>query len=106
MRSRVLAPIEPVAPNIVTLRRPTAGCGSVRVRLDRKLMGAVIGLPHQQAGAGIDKAATQQPDHTRNKRGGPTTIETVHHAAVAGDELAGILGAEPALDPRFEQIAE
>src|SRR5262252_10143068 len=99
-RSTVLAPIEPVAPSSVTVRSTVdeplhaAGKGS-----------AFIDSPHQQTTArGIEAAARQSDEHSHHA-GRQETIETVHQPAVSGDEAARILGTEPALEERLEQIA-
>src|ERR1700688_4370950 len=100
MRSMVLAPIEPVAPRMVMRRSPSAGPGFERASV------TVIGSPYHKAACGIIEAAAQHADQTTGDRGRPKTVEPVHHAAMSGNKVAGVLGAEPALDPRFKQIAE
>ena len=61
-------------------------------------------LPYQQA-------ARRSVDALRRCRSGqrqapqPEAVKTIHQAAMAGDELARILGAKPPLDRGFEQVA-
>ena len=43
---------------------------------------------------------TQASDRSR-----PKTIQPIHQPTVARNQMAGILGAEPALEERFEQIS-
>ena len=83
------------------LRTAAAGCA-----FDRTRPGAVMPSPHQQAARGAVKTAAHQSDQTTEQRRRPETVEPVHHAAMAGNEMAGIFGAELALDPGFEKVAK
>ncbi len=49
--------------------------------------------------------AAHNAEQRDEQRGGDEAVEPVHDAAMAGDELAGILDAEAALDRGFEEIA-
>ena len=51
-------------------------------------------------------AGTQEPENCRQNDGCDKPVQPVHQAAMAGNEVAGILDAEPALDRRFEEIAK
>src|SRR5665647_617465 len=111
MRSTVLAPIDPVAPRIVMLRMLPAGSAAARASVDdtRSLGASPLGVmrsPYQQPARRVLETAAQHSDHAADKRRGPETVEPIHHPAVAGNEMAGIIGAEFALDPGFQQIAE
>ena len=56
--------------------------------------------------AAPSKPPRSKSDQAADERRRPETVEPVHHAAMAGNEMACILGAELALDPGFEQIAD
>src|SRR5262245_63690240 len=101
MRSIVLAPIDPVGPSMVTLRGAASATGAVRMR------GAdsFIGSPHQESAAWRDKTAAGNAQQARERRRGNETIEPVHQPAMARNELARVLGAEPALERGFQQIS-
>src|SRR5262245_60884295 len=100
MRSTVLAPIEPVAPSSVSERSPfDDGFGAARTT------SVFIVLPHQQSAARHLEAAPQQSDQRGHDTCRDEAIEPVHQPAVTGDKVARILGAEPALEKGFEEVA-
>src|SRR5690242_749555 len=92
-------PIEPVAPSNVTARSAGTADDCVRKR------GTVMRSPQQQAVGCRAKAFMQDANSRRKDRGSDEAVDPVHHPAVAGNELAGILGAEATLHGGFEQIA-
>ena len=65
----------------------------------------VMPSPYQQPARGASKPPRSNPITHADKRRRPEAVEPIHHAAMTGNELACILGAELALDPGFEQIA-
>src|SRR5205823_2171817 len=98
-RSAVLAPIEPVAPSNVTVRSRTAG--AERSKATRETSDFIYS-PYQQTTPRRLEAATRQADQRRHGAGCDETVEPVHQPAMAGNEMARILGAESALEKRFE----
>src|ERR1700750_1181432 len=69
-------------------------------------LGTVMHSPYQQAARRIVETAAQKADQTASQRRCPETVEPVHHSAVAGNELARILGSVFAFDPGLEEVAE
>ena len=105
-RSMVLAPIEPVAPSSVTLR---AGVGRGRrwlqvVRILDACGASRLTRPADPR-AGASRPPRAQADQRSRETAADEAVEPVHQAAMAGNECAGVLGAEPPLDRRFEQVA-
>src|SRR5690242_14801342 len=99
MRSTVLAPIEPVAPRMVMLR------SAEEARLSTSPIGTLLRIsPHQQSARRRLEAAAHKPDQSGDDRRRRKTVEAVHQAPVTGNELARILGAEAALQHRFEDV--
>src|SRR4051794_24937798 len=96
----VLSPIEPVAPSTVTDR--TADATALLLRNGTALMSS----PNHKTAADAIDAAAQNPDKSRQRDRGNEPVETVEQPAMAGDDLAGILHAEPAFHCRFKEIAE
>ena len=66
--------------------------------------GDTIVLLPQFTTKGYIEAAARQAQQCCDHRGGHEPIEPIHEAAVARNELAGVLGPETALDGRFQQI--
>ena len=96
----MLAPIEPVAPSSVTDRIAGAAENS-----ERPSGTPTIAFTTPVARAPGVEAAAQHADDRRHQGRRQETVEPVHHAAMAGDDVTGVLGAEPALDRRLQQIA-
>src|SRR5712691_11011181 len=102
----VLAPIDPVAPRIVMARTSGAATGP-----ERKIGTALVIAtpnpfsPHQQSARGSREPAARDCDHCRDHGGRHEAIEAVHDAAMAGNDMARVLDAEPPFDRRFEQVA-
>src|SRR5947208_877862 len=93
----VLAPTDPVAPRIVTARGTDAALPGCL---------AVIPSPYQDpAGRTADAAAQRADDHGRQHRR-REAVETIHNSSMAGQDVARVLGPEPTLDGRFQEIAE
>src|ERR1700688_3939513 len=103
----VLVPTDPVAPRMVIRRTAAAGNGSLWASfVVEEWPSAVMRSPYQESARGRIETTAQQSDRAANKRCAPETIETIHHATMTGNELACILGTEPAFDPGFEKIAQ
>src|SRR5712691_2189976 len=98
----VLAPMDPVAPRIVTLRGTALATGTVRARGTD----STIASPNQQSARGSIEAAAHQAQQRCDRRRGHEPIEPIHEAAVTRNEFAGILGPETALERRFQQISD
>src|SRR6185437_1008030 len=99
-RSIVLSPIDPVAPRTVTVR--TADAAALLLRKGT----ALIALPNHKTATDAIHAAPQKPENRGQNHCGDKTIETVEQAAMAGNDMAGVLDAEAPLDGGFEQIAK
>src|SRR6516165_4775659 len=99
-RSRVLEPIEPVAPSSVI------DSSSARAAVLVWASGTtVIGSPQQQPLRGGVGSAANDPDQGCHAGGGKETIQAIHQPAVAGNNMARILDPEPALDAGFQEVA-
>ena len=61
--------------------------------------------PDQQAASRRLESSPHYPDQCSKDRSGDKGIQTVHHASVARNELARILGAKLSLQKRFEKIS-
>src|SRR6185295_1402055 len=96
-RSAVLDPIEPVAPRIVTVR--AAGSGLER------MFGVAINSPDQEAPRRSLEAPASQTHHGRRQYRCQKPVEPVHQPAMTRDQMARVLGVEPALDRGFQEIA-
>src|ERR1700754_2420710 len=96
----VLSPIEPVAPRTVTAR--TAETATLLLRTGTALMSS----PNHKTAADAIDAAAQNPDQRRQHDRVDEPVETVEQPAMARNDLAGILHAEPAFDRRLKEIAE
>src|SRR5262249_35227366 len=98
-RSTVLAPTEPVAPSSVTVR------SAVDDRFHVARDGSdFIDSPHQQTATRRVEAPARQSDQYGGQAGGHDAVEAVHKPAVSGNEATRILGAEPTLEDRLEQV--
>src|SRR4030081_2138304 len=96
----VLSPIEPVAPRTVTVR--TADAAALLLRNGTALMRS----PNHKTAADAIRATPQKTENRRDHHRGHEPVETVQQAAMAGNDVAGILDAETAFDPRFEKNAK
>src|SRR4030081_3083941 len=96
----VLSPIEPVAPRTVTARTPDAAA-----LLLRNGTGLIFSPNHKPAADAI-RASPQKPENRRQDDGGHESVEAVQQTAMPGNDVAGILDAEPPFDRGFEEIAE
>src|SRR3569832_777067 len=96
----VLSPIEPVAPRTVTLRGPEAAA-----LLFRKGT-ALIVSPNHKTACGAMHTMAEEAENPGHQDGGDEAVEAGHQTAKAGDQVTGILDAEPALDGRFEEVAK
>src|SRR5581483_11934063 len=92
--------MEPVAPSTVTLR--TAPAAALLLRRGT----ALIVSPNHKSGSGATRAAAQNSENRRQHDRRDIAVEAVHQPAMAGDDVAGVLHAEAALDGGFEEIAE
>ena len=91
--------MEPVEPSTVTLRasdRIQSGISS-----NRRV--AAIGVHACAPNRGL--RCSHEHQQRQHRRRGQSGIHAVEHAAMAGNERAGILAAEAALDAGFKQIA-
>src|SRR5690348_7151674 len=96
----VLSPIDPVAPSTLMLREPLA-TGLLFFNGT-----ALITSPnHKTASDAIDPAANNT-DRGREHDRCDEAVDPVQHAAVTGNDVAGILDAETALHRRLEQVAK
>src|ERR1700723_4204344 len=95
----VLSPMEPVAPSTVTERTAVAAL------LLRKGT-ALIPSPNHKTAANAIRAAPQKAEKCRQNDGGDEAVKTIHQPAMAGNDVTGILAAEPALDGGLKEIAE
>jgi hypothetical protein len=50
-------------------------------------------------------AAAQHANDSCHQRGGDKAVQAIHHATVAGNEIARILGAEFTFDCRLQEIS-
>src|SRR3954453_8366182 len=96
----VLSPIEPVAPSTVTDR--TADAVALLLRNGTALMSS----PNHKTAADAIDAAAQNPDKRRQHDRGDKAVKPVEQPAMAWNDLAGVLDAEPAFHCRFKEIAE
>src|SRR5580704_14094091 len=96
----VLSPIEPVAPSTVTER--TADATALLLRNGTPLMTS----PNHKTAADAIHAAPQKTENCRQNDRGDEAIETIEQAAVAGNDVAGVLDAKSAFHGGFEQIAQ
>src|ERR1700761_2822826 len=96
----VLSPIEPVAPSTVTERM--ADATALLLRNGTALMTS----PNHKTAADAIHAAPQKTENCRQNDRGDEAIETVEQAAVAGNDVAGVLDAKSAFHGGFEQIAQ
>src|SRR5581483_8117431 len=99
-KSIVLSPMEPVAPNTVTLR--TAPAAALLLRNGT----ALIVSPNHKTGSGATRAAAQNSQNRRERDRRDIAIQAVHQPAMAGNDVTGVLHAEAALDCGLEEIAE
>src|SRR5262249_26768021 len=98
-RSTVLAPTEPVAPSSVTVR------SAVDDRFHVARDGSdFIDSPHQQTAPGPGDAPPRQSNEHTPPAGGHEAVEAARKPAVSGNEATRILGAEPTLEDRLEQV--
>src|SRR5215467_14602647 len=98
--SAVLAPIDPVAPRIVTRLSAAGVAWSDWAR--GRCMAQV--LPHQEAACRGFRTPAQHAQDGRHERGRDKAVQAVHQPAMAGDEPARVLGAVAALERGLEQI--
>src|ERR1700756_4935480 len=92
--------MEPVAPSTVTLR--TAVAAALLLRNGT----ALIASPNHKSGSGATRAATQNSENRRKDNGCDKAVQAVQQAAMAGDDVAGVLHAKAALDRGLEEIAK
>src|SRR4030081_221119 len=96
----VLSPIEPVAPRTVTER--TAKAAALLLRKGTALMSS----PNHKTAADAIGATPQKSENRRDDHRGHEPVETVQQAAMAGNDVAGILDAETPFHRGFKQIAK
>src|SRR5581483_2026914 len=92
--------MEPVAPSTVTLR--TAPAAALLLRNGT----ALIVSPNHKTGSGATRAAAQNAQNRRQNDCRDKAVETIQQAAMAWNDLTGVLHAEAALDRGLEEIAE
>ena len=94
-------PTEPVAPSTVTVRTAGAAVRSARS------CGLTTCITHHtmRPRAGASNPPRAIPIKAPRSRGRNEAVEPVHQAAMAGNELACVLGVELALDRGFREIA-
>src|SRR5215475_10401727 len=92
--------MEPVAPSTVTLR--TALTAALLLRNGTVL----IVSPNHKSGSDATRATTQNPENRRNYNGCDKAVQTVQQAAMAGNDVTGVLHAKAALDRGLEEVAE
>src|SRR5258707_8297778 len=92
--------MEPVAPRTLTVR--TADARALLLRNGTALMPS----PNHKTAADAIDAAAQKTDKCRQHDRGDEPVKTVEQPAMARNDLAGILDAEPAFHCRFKEIAE
>src|SRR6202012_4896624 len=96
----VLSPIEPVAPRTVTDR--TAEAAALLLRNGT----ALIASPNHKTASDAIGAAAEKAENRRHDDGCNKSVQAVQEAAMAGNDVARILHAEPPLHRGFEEIAE
>src|ERR1700755_2333537 len=96
----VLSPIEPVAPSTVTARMPDAAALLLRNGT------ALIFSPNHKTAADAIRAGPQKPKNRCQDDGSHESVEAVQQTAMPGNNLTGILDAEPPFDSGFEEIAK
>src|ERR1700687_1781354 len=96
----VLSPIEPVAPRTVTER--TADAAALLLRKGTALMSS----PNHKTAADAIHAAPQKAKNRSHDDCGDEAVETIHQPAMPGNQVAGVLDAEPPLHRGFEEITE
>ena len=94
-------PTEPVAPSTVTVRTAGAAFRSARS------CGLTTCITHHtmRPRAGASNPPWAIPINGARSRGRNEAVEPVHQAAVAGNELACVLGVELALDRGLREVA-
>src|SRR6202030_1942748 len=96
----VLSPIEPVAPSTLTVR--TADAAALLLRNGT----ALIFSPNHKTAADAIHATPQNAENRRHDDRRDVSVETVQQAAMARNDVAGVLDAEAAFHCGFKQIAE
>src|SRR5579859_1604550 len=96
----VLSPIEPVAPSTVTER--TVLAAALLLRKGTALMTS----PNHKTAADAIRATPQKTKNRRHDDGRHEAVKTIEQAAVPGNDVAGVLDAEPAFHGRFKEIAK
>src|SRR5512142_1877829 len=96
----VLSPIEPVAPRTVTER--TADAAALLLRKGTALMSS----PNHKTAADAIHAAPQKTKNRGHNDRGDEAVKTIHQPAMPGNQVAGVLDAEPPLHRGLEEIAK
>src|ERR1700722_2435265 len=97
-------PIDPVAPRITSRLGVVGSPGREPPTLIFELVSNKLS-PLENAGCDIENAVSRRACQSHENTGGDESVQPIHQAAMARNQVAGILDAKPPLEKRFEEIA-